>query len=245
MPIPFAGLRPASGRDHVASVVGAMAGRQGVALVVPATFEAYARIHHRIHNGQRWADFAPEYLVRGVEMYDYSGSKLEFIDGDGNLDAEDVDALVPLLAAATATPNECHYALWQGWGWVHPGSVTVCSSADDSAEAQAIEDAFDEAMAPVWNFAAACPVEPWWGGRDMIMFDGPVEAVSTIGHRLSDETHLERQCPQWWWPEDRAWFVGTEIDDAWTYVAGNHSLIEQILTTPQWESVRVEPTDRW
>ena len=39
----------------------------------------------------------------------------------GNLDAEDVDALVPLLAAATETPNECHYALWQGWGWVHPG----------------------------------------------------------------------------------------------------------------------------
>jgi hypothetical protein len=56
-------------------------------------------------------------------MYDYIGSKLEFIDGDGNLDAEDVDALVPLLAAATATPNECHYAPWQGWGWVHPGSM--------------------------------------------------------------------------------------------------------------------------
>ena len=111
MPIPFEGLRPALGRDHVAWVVGAMAGRQGVDLVVPATFERYARIHHRIHNGQRWADFAPEYLVRGIEMYDYIGSKLEFIDGDGNLDPEDVDAFVPLLAAATATPNECHYAL--------------------------------------------------------------------------------------------------------------------------------------
>jgi hypothetical protein len=245
MPIPFEGLRPALGRDHVAWVIGAMAGGQGVDLVVPATFEGYARIHHRIHNGQRWADFAPEYLVRGLEMYDYIGSKLEFIDGDGNLDAEDVDALVPLLTAATTTPNECHYALWQGWGWVYPGSMAVRSSLPASAEAQAIELAFNEAMTPVWNFAAACPVEPWWGGRDMILFDGPVDAVSTIGHRPSDETHIQRQCPQWWWPEDQAWFVGTEIDDAWTYVAGTHSLIAEILATPQWESVGVVPTDRW
>lgn len=79
----------------------------------------------------------------------------------------------------------------------------------------------------------------------MILFDGPVDGVSMIGHRLSDESHIQRQCPQWWWPEDRAWFVGTEIDDAWTYVAGNRSLIEEILASPRWESVAVEPTDRW
>ena len=134
-----------------------MARREGVDLVVPDSFEAYARIHHRIHNGQRWADFAPEYLVRGVEMYDYTGSKLEFIDGDGNLDAEGVDALVPMLTGATATPNECHYALWQGWGWVHPGSIAVFSSGQGSGGARAVEQAFNEAMAPAWTFAAACP----------------------------------------------------------------------------------------
>jgi hypothetical protein len=241
MPSPFEGLQPASGRDDVAWVVEAMTGRQGVDLVVPAIFEAYARIHHRIHNGERWADFAPEYLVRGVEPYNYVGSKLEFIDGDGNLDAEDVDALVPLLAAATATPNECHYALWQGWGWVRPGSMDVLAP-QDTAETRAIKHAFNETMALVSNFVAACPVEPWWGGRDMILFDGPVDAVSTIG---CGHAGVERQCPQWWWPDDRTWFVGTEIDDPWTYVAGSRSLIDAILATPQWEAVGVEPTDRW
>lgn len=55
-------------------------------------------------------------------MYDCAGSKLEFIDGDGNLDPEDVDALVPLLATAMTTPQECHYGLWNGWGWVRPWS---------------------------------------------------------------------------------------------------------------------------
>jgi hypothetical protein len=245
MPIPFERLQPAAGREHVAWIVGAMAGREGVGLVVPDGFAAYVRIHHRIHNGERWAEFAPEYLVRGVEMYDYIGSKLEFIDGDGNLDAEDVDALGPLLAAATETPNECHYALWQGWGWVHPRSMAVSSSVQGCGGAGAIEQAFNEAMAPVWTFAAACPVEPWWGGRDMILFDGALDAVSTIGHWISADKPLQRQCPQWWWPDDRAWFVGTEIDDAWTYVAGDQSLIDEILVSQRWESMSVEPTDRW
>ena len=79
----------------------------------------------------------------------------------------------------------------------------------------------------------------------MILFDGALDAVSTIGHRSSVGSRLERQCPQWWWPDDRAWFVGTEIDDAWTYVAGDESLINEVLASQQWESVSVEPTDRW
>lgn len=245
MPIPFGGLTPAVGREHARWVVDAMTGREGVDLVVPEGFETYVRVHHRIHNGERWADFAPEYLTRGLTMYEYRESKLEFIDGDGNLDADDVDALVPLLASATGAPDRCHYALWDGWGWVHRGSITAWAPGQDSDGAASVEQALDGAMRPVWTFAAACPVEPWWGGRDMILFDGPVDAVGTIGHAMPFQTAIERQCPQWWWPDDRAWFVGSEIDHAWTYVAGPRSLVDQILASPQWESVAIEPTDRW
>lgn len=245
MPIPFDGLTPAPGRDHVAWVAEAMARRDGVALVVPDGLDEYVRIHHRIHNGERWADFAPEYLVRGVEMYEYVGTKLEFIDGDGNLDADDVDALVPLLGERTSTPDRCHYALWGGWGWVHRGSITAWTPGQDSDGAASVERALEDAMRPVWTFAASCPVEPWWGGRDMILFDGPLDAVVTIGHVTPFESAIDRQCPQWWWPDDRAWFVGTEIDHAWTYVAGSRSLVDAVLASPQWESVAIEVTDRW
>lgn len=79
----------------------------------------------------------------------------------------------------------------------------------------------------------------------MILFDGAVDAVSTIGHPDTLKSSIHRQCPQWWWPDDRAWFVGTEIDHAWTYVAGGRRLIDEILTAPRWESVAVEPSDRW
>jgi hypothetical protein len=35
--------------------------------------------------------------------------------------------------------------------------------------------------------------------------------------------------------EDRSWFVVTEIDFAWTYVAGSHALIEALLAEPRLE----------
>lgn len=178
----FEGLRPGAGRAHVAWVVDAMARRTGVSLVVPSGFDAYVRIHHRIHTGERWADLAPEYLTRGDEPL-VVGPTLEFIDGDGNLDADYVDALTSMLANATSTPRDCHYALWQGWGWVHQGSKSVTSWPPDAEATRAANHAIAVAMEPVWKLAAACPVEPWWGGRDMILFDGPIDAVSAIGCR--------------------------------------------------------------
>lgn len=116
---------------------------------------------------------------------------------------------------------------------------------DDAERVRSINDELARAMAPVWDLAAACPVVPWWGGRDMIVFDGPIGAVASIGHRWIGDGAVHRQSPQWWWPDDRAWFVGTEIDDPWTYVAGSTALIDTILASPRWEAVRVEPGDAW
>jgi hypothetical protein len=109
------------------------------------------------------------------------------------LDAEDVDALTPLLAQETATLDDCHYALWTGWGWLHPASMYVWSS--DPSVAQEMVRAHNDAMAQLRPFVSECPVEPWWGGRDFILFDGAVHAVSAIRH----STYLgpeQRQCPQ-------------------------------------------------
>jgi hypothetical protein len=43
------------------------------------------------------------------------------------------------------------------------------------------------------------------------------------------------QSPNLSWPSDRSWFVVTEIDYAWTYVAGSHALIEALLDEPRLE----------
>lgn len=119
------------------------------------------------------------------------------------------------------------------------------SEREAEAHAQALQESLNTQMARVWAFAAACPVERWWGGRSMILFDGALEAVSSIGRPTTGESGVARQCPQWWWPADRAWFVGTDIDHPWTYVAGSRLLVDRVLDAPHWESVAVESTDRW
>jgi hypothetical protein len=240
---PFFGLVPAPGREHARWVVEAMHGRSGIALVVPEGFEAYVRIHHRLDDGRRWTDSAQSFLRRGTTPYDYPyPDPLTYVEGD--LGAELVDHLIPLLAAATSDTEGCHFALWRGWGGLHPGSQTmlVAETRRDSVPADRLDGR--PPGQTLYSFVDACPVEPWWGGRDMLLFDGPLERVKSIG-TLWRGDQLDRRAPQWWWPADRAWFVGTEIDYPWTYLAGSAELITRLLQDPTVETVRVEPADEW
>lgn len=99
----------------------------------------------------------------------------------------------------------------------------------------------------MYAFLEACPVQRWWGGRDMRLFDGPIEAVASIGspNRLHDGNGIERRGPQWWWPQDRSWFVGSEIDHPWSYIAGSNQLIEAVTRDPRIEAVVVDSSDTW
>jgi hypothetical protein len=233
-------------------VVEAMEPATGVARVIPAGFDAYARVLHPLPDGQRWASAAPEYLEPGGERYRYPFPDI-VSDVEGDLGEAGVDLLAKVLGAATATPTECHYGLWAGWGELNPGSVTVASSSKGllgglraKREVKAMEETVRRAQAEVSAFVGSCPVQPWWGGRDMLLFDGPVEAVVSIGASAPIDGQIyRRRCPQWWWPEDHHWFVATEIDYPWTYVGGPAGLIHEIIEDTGLEGVEVSPADRW
>lgn len=94
-------------------------------------------------------------------------------------------------------------------------------------------------------FVEACAVQPWWGGRDMLLFDGPIEHVTAIGSPSPFDGSLQRRGPQWWWPADKAWFVATEIDYPWSYLAGFTTLIDTIVGDQAIEAVRVSHADTW
>lgn len=47
---------------------------------------------------------------------------------------------------------------------------------------------------------------------------------------------LFEHAPSFWWPEDRTWFVSSDIDASSTYVGGSKKLIEQILSDPSLET---------
>ena len=74
--------------------------------------------------------------------------------------------------------------------------------------------------------------------RVMGLFEGPV----------GDATHSFSSWPRFqlaniWWPEDRAWFVVSEIDYDSTIVAGSRECIDALLRTPGVEVFELDPGD--
>jgi len=70
-------------------------------------------------------------------------------------------------------------------------------------------------------------------GRELFLLHGAVEEVLT---NLSDMGPRYRS-PNLWWPDDRAWCVGTEIDFNWSYIGGSSACIEQILSDSELEAI--------
>ena len=75
--------------------------------------------------------------------------------------------------------------------------------------------------------------------RTYIMYRGSIEEPPSF--RMHD---VWWQSPNMWWPEDRAWFVATEIDNFSTFVGGSRACIDAILEDPRLEAMATGP-DRW
>ena len=91
----------------------------------------------------------------------------------------------------------------------------------------------------------------WEGWGDLVIDRREPARIGTLRHghllwrgHISDvlEPRLfdpMRVAAGLWWPRDRAWFVATEIDFAWTFVAGPIDLINQLIADRRLEARRV------
>jgi hypothetical protein len=71
--------------------------------------------------------------------------------------------------------------------------------------------------------------------RAYILLNGPIDAVRRLGR-----AGPPWKAPNLWWPDDRAWFVSSDIDLASTYVGGSRLCIDAILAD---ESLEALPSD--
>lgn len=75
-------------------------------------------------------------------------------------------------------------------------------------------------------------------GREEVLLSGTLaDVVSPVA--LDEFAEL----PDLWWPEDRAWCVGGDVDLASTYVGGSPELIAELLAAPGLEAYPVGPHD--
>ncbi|MFE6040960.1 hypothetical protein [Streptomyces sp. NPDC056452] len=75
-------------------------------------------------------------------------------------------------------------------------------------------------------------------GREEVLLTGTLaEAVSPVS--LDEFAEL----PDLWWPQDRAWCLGGDVDLVSTYVGGSQALIAELLAAPELETHPVAPGD--
>ena len=177
----------------------------------PSGFAQYARLFHPARPGDDETD--PQSLV----------------DVAGDLDPEVLQRLVSVLARHTLTPQDCYFALWEGFGsiyGVHPVGLRHRESA--------VTPAFPPHV--LEGPRVSIP------GRKYLLFRGPLSQAGQWG--AADLTYGHPRTinsPNLFWPADHAWFVATEIDVPWTGIGGSAELIRDLMSEGSFDIERVDP----
>jgi len=245
---------PRFGQDPAAAswLAPRLTGQQGhVTGVVPDGFDAYARILHpvEVEAGRTvpWAAIARAAGSRVHPLAQWhrvattpSGARgwwREAAPEEGNLHPSSLTELLGLLRRHTTTPDDCWFCLWSGYGWVRGGPAVGLMRFGG-------EEPREERPAP-----PAVPLELRTAGRllrlpgrEYLLGRGPLDAASGLGHGVTPDWFLP-QSPNLFWPHDRAWCVGTEIDLDSTLVGGTERLVAALVDHPRLEAWRVHPRD--
>ena len=197
---------------------------------IPTGYEAYARMLHPVQEREgeppiRWADvssWSGVALDSSIQWHEVALPEVSPLTGppwsgqgprEGSLSQADALELASVLSART--PGLCLFGVWEGYG----GTLSVQGPVADEVPRRVDET-------PVFEL-------PW---RSYAMFEGPVAGATCFS--------VSRfQSPNLWWPDDRSWCVASEIDLAWTYVAGSKSLIDELLPNPLIEALEASPDD--
>ena len=196
-----------------------------VAALLPATFEAYARVLHPAvrYAGDddievTWAEVAAHNGTMAhplMQWHALTRGRVEsqppvWDDGpsEGHLPVGVAARLCGVLARHTATPDRCHLGRCDGFGYDLPDPETP-------------------------------PRLLLRGGHDVVLVRG---AVSDAVRNLAPEPH--EQSANLWWPDDQAWCVVTDLDLRSTYVGGSAACVAELLVTPGLETVPASPGDR-
>lgn len=219
-----------------------------VASVVPYGYPAYARICHPVPDGLGgWNSWSEVAAAKGTTAHalmqwhavlgssEQPGSRGAVWPGEpttGNLATHTLHALCAILAAHTATPGDCMFCLWDGYGALH-GSASVAIVRSDGEEVH---------VPPGVDRTVLDGARVRLPGRDYLLLTGPLHCAGDLDWSPLDG-HEMRQSPNLFWPSDHAWCVATEIDFDSTLVAGSTGLIEAVLAAADLDSWRVDPDD--
>jgi hypothetical protein len=235
-----------SAADWVVARVGRFG--SGVGGLVPHGFEAYARVLHPAWEaGDRpvtWATVAAwsGRVVHPRVQFEAIASPAEAAAArpwqnapyTGTLPPNLLSALCDVLASHTRTPEHCWFCVWDGYTRT-PGPDAVFTAtkpgepADEAADSRVLPPRFPPGTASLPE--VVLPERPY------LLLDGPLDAAGELAMTSYD------QSPSLLWPDDRAWFVATDVDLDSTYLGGSAALVRDLLADARLEAVEAIVTD--
>jgi hypothetical protein len=214
-------------------VVTALRGQEfgTVAGLVPPVFEAYARVFH------------PAVRSSDDELF--------------GIDSDDPDEDVSWAEVAAFNGRIAHPAMEWAFitgSWEFRGDDDQPGVWNDAPAQGHLPVSAGAPLAAVLVRHTTTPSDCWFGvdntwhgdarpalsldGFDYVLVRGPAELAAT---NFADEP--VEQSANLWWPDDRAWFVATNIDLMTTYVGGSAACIADLLAADGLEVAAV-PADQ-
>lgn len=209
-----------------------------VTSVVPGGFAAYARVLHPPQvslDGQallRWSDvsrWSGVPLHSRIQWYEVALPEVAPLverpwrgqgPRQGGLATFDADALLEDLATFTTTSSSCYFCLWVG----ELGEGTPFDRLGDRPVVVTQSETLHVVELPERQYA---------------LFEGHLLS----GVLFAVQHGSGRRAANLWWPADHSWCVASEIDLAWTYVAGSRELIDRVLGDERVEAMEVGPEE--
>ena len=224
----------------------------GVHGVIPAGFDAYARILHPADSSTdeqvRWSTVAAAYgkvahglmqfhTLVGVAPTDYdveSGPWTGSTPDAGDLEPDSLTPLLDVLARYTRSADHCWFCVWEGYGWLRGADQTVVATLGGTEPPPVVEH-----RPAAISFDARVELPQ----RNYLLFGGPLDAAREVGDWPTPNWFLPHS-PNIFWPDDVSWCVATEIDLYCTYVGGSRALIDDLLADQRlevWEAHLEDP----
>lgn len=218
-----------------------------VGSVVPAVFDAYARIFHPASCGVggeeaevRWAEVAAanaRVMHPAAEWGSLAGSwqsreqpgLWKQPPRTGELPGASAARLAAVLARHTKHPECAYFALLDGWDAL--GLMLLFKDGTPEDVQRIGRRAVEEEVA-AWRELVQGGAAFALPNREMRLLRGPLAAIGEF-------YEFHHNPPNLWWPHDHAWCVGTDIDLMSTYVGGSRASIAALLADDQLESLPV------
>ncbi len=168
----------------------------------PAGFAGYARLR-----------FIPDPRTAGQSEND--------VDVDANVEPEAalVRRALDVLARHTATPDDCFFCLWEGWGSAFHGRGGL----------------------RIADIGPKVPI-PY---RECFLFRGPLTDFGdwAAADLLPGMPRTDMPNPAFIWPADRSWCVADDVDPHWAGIGASSAAIDELVRAAGLDITRADPTE--